>query len=111
MAQLISNKEIDSTYADLEADLLTVSEAEAEMVRMEWEKANIWVEMNKQEGFKPGRSNLEMDAKIMEYNPDFISRYNLAKEKLEAAKTGLSITVKRVDRIKTLIEWLKIYGE
>jgi len=71
---------------------------------LEIEKTQLWAELLKDPEFKPGRSNLEQDAKLRAVYPEFMERYEKAQAILEQLKLDVSLAHCKVDEYNDLLK-------
>jgi hypothetical protein len=70
----------------------------------EIEKTEKWAELLRDPEFKPGRSNLEQDAKLRAAFPDFMHGYEEVQKTVEATKLEVSLARCKVDEYNDLLK-------
>jgi hypothetical protein len=104
-------EDIDSVYTKYYSAIVNEHALEQQLLQIETQKQTLWQKLSTTPDFKPGKSNLEQDAKLRDYNPGFMLLHDELKGKLEEAKLQSQLAKLRVESAKTVISYFEVLTE
>jgi len=107
----ITPEAVSENYNQIVAKLREIADLEQNKLSLEIRRETLWAQLLDVPGFKPGRSNMEKDAKLREADSDLMTAYDTNELELHNANLDLSVLHEKKSYINRLIDYFEILGE